>query len=83
MLDDADYSLVELDWLVRAEKVRHLADLVMRRTALAITGQLSRRDLNRAAKVCAQALGWDDARRGQEVQDTTELLVTRHRLRLI
>ncbi|MFD2816236.1 glycerol-3-phosphate dehydrogenase C-terminal domain-containing protein [Paracoccus aerius] len=32
MLADADYSIPELDWLVRHESVQHLADLVMRRT---------------------------------------------------
>ncbi|MCZ0962631.1 glycerol-3-phosphate dehydrogenase/oxidase [Paracoccus benzoatiresistens] len=82
MLRDADYSLAELDWLTRHEAVRHLTDLIMRRTALAITGHLSRRDLETIASVCAQALDWDEARRAREVQDALAVLVTRHRLRL-
>jgi glycerol-3-phosphate dehydrogenase len=82
MLTDADHSLAELDWLVRHERVRHLADLVMRRTALAVTGQLSRRDLDRIAALCAGALNWDAARMDQELRDTQALLVNRHRLRL-
>lgn len=82
MLDDADYSTAELDWLVGHEGVRHLADLVMRRTALAITGRLSRRDLDRIAALCAGALNWDDGRRAQELRDTEAVLVNRHRLRL-
>uniref|UniRef100_UPI00234FD6C4 glycerol-3-phosphate dehydrogenase C-terminal domain-containing protein n=1 Tax=Paracoccus shandongensis TaxID=2816048 RepID=UPI00234FD6C4 len=82
MLRDADYSLAELDWLVRHEAVRHLTDLVMRRTALAITGTLTARDLGTIASVCARALGWDEARTAQEVQDARTLLETRHRLRL-
>lgn len=82
MLADADYSTAELDWLVRHERVRHLSDLVMRRTALAITGQLTGRDLDRIAGVCAGALGWDAARTARELHDTRALLVTRHRLRL-
>lgn len=82
MLEDADYSLAELDWLVRNECVCHLADLVMRRTALAVTGRLSRRDLERAASVCARALDWDEARTAQEVRVTLAVLLSRHRLRL-
>jgi glycerol-3-phosphate dehydrogenase len=82
MLADADHSLAELDWLVRHERVRHLPDLVMRRTALAVTGHLSRRDLDRIAALCAGALNWDTARMDQEVRDTRALLVSRHRLRL-
>ena len=82
MLADADYSIPELDWLVRRESVRHLPDLVMRRTALAVTGHLSRRDLDRIAAVCATALGWDADRLAQEVGETEAVLVNRHRLRL-
>ncbi|MFC3629340.1 glycerol-3-phosphate dehydrogenase/oxidase [Paracoccus angustae] len=82
MLRDADYALAELDWLVRNESVCHLTDLVMRRTALAITGRLSRRDLHVAATVCAGALGWSEARTAQEIADAESLLVNRHRLRL-
>ncbi|WP_374302134.1 glycerol-3-phosphate dehydrogenase/oxidase [Paracoccus sp. (in: a-proteobacteria)] len=82
MLRDADYSLAELDWLTRNERVRHLTDLVMRRTALAITGHLSRRDLDSIAQVCARALDWDDARTAREVQEAEAILVGRHRLKL-
>lgn len=82
MLEDTDHSLAELDWLIRHERVRHLADLVMRRTALAVTGHLSRRDLDRIAGLCAQALDWDPARTAQELRDTQALLAGRHRLRL-
>lgn len=82
MLADADYSIPELDWLVRHESVQHLADLVMRRTPLAVTGHLSRRDLDRIGALCAATLSWDAERRTREIQDTETLLVTRHRLRL-
>ena len=37
----------------------HLADIVMRRTTLAITGALTARDLDAIAAVAAAALGWD------------------------
>ena len=82
MLQDADYSLPELDWLARNERVQHLSDLVMRRTALAITGHLSGRDLNSIAQVCARALNWSDAQIEQELQDTRTMLASRHGVRL-
>lgn len=82
MLQDADYSIPELEWLVRHERVQHLSDLVMRRTALAITGHLSGRDLTAIAQVCARVLNWSDARIEQELQDTQTMLTSRHRVRL-
>ncbi len=80
--DAPDYSIAELDWIARHEQVVHLEDLVMRRTALAITGQLSRRDLARAADMLARALGWDQGRRATEVERTLATLSDRHRIRL-
>ena len=40
----------------------HLADIVMRRTTLAITGALTARDLDAIAAVAAAALGWNAER---------------------
>ncbi|CAM3189738.1 glycerol-3-phosphate dehydrogenase/oxidase [Paracoccus nototheniae] len=82
MLADSDHSLPELEHLIRTEQVVHLPDLVMRRTALAVTGQLSMRDLTTIAGLCAQLLDWDATRQDQERQDTQAMLQTRHRLRL-
>lgn len=82
MLEASDHSEQELDWIIRNEQVVTLADLVMRRTALAVTGRLSARDLARIADLCARALGWDDARRDREVRETQAMLLTRHRLRM-
>lgn len=82
MLEASDHSEQELDWIIRNEQVGTLADLVMRRTALAVTGRLSARDLKRTAELCAQALGWDDAHRAAELRQTQAMLLTRHRLRM-
>jgi len=82
LADAPDYTLAEIDWLVRNERVIHLADIVMRRTALAVTGRLGRRDLERIADIAAAALGWEAARRADEVEATCEELAERHRLRL-
>jgi glycerol-3-phosphate dehydrogenase len=82
LADAPDYTLAEIDWLVRNEQVVHLADIVMRRTALAITGRLGRRDLERIADIAAAALGWKAKRRDEEVGATCKELAERHRLRL-
>ena len=82
MLADSDHSEQELDWIIRNEQVGTLADLVMRRTALAVTGRLSARDLARIADLCATALHWDVARRDSELGETQAMLLSRHRLRM-
>jgi glycerol-3-phosphate dehydrogenase len=82
LADAPDYTLAEIDWIVRNERVVHLHDLVMRRTALAITGRLSGRDLASAADVAARALGWDAARRDAELASTRSELANRHRMSL-
>lgn len=80
--DAPDYSLQELGWLIRNEQVVTLEDLVMRRTALAVTGILSAQGLEQAAGVAAAALGWDEARRQAEIEAVRQRLVGRHRLKL-
>jgi glycerol-3-phosphate dehydrogenase len=81
LVDAPDYTLAELDWIARNESVVHLDDLVMRRTALAITGRLSLRDLESIADVAAGALGWETKRRDEELAATQAKLVEHHRLR--
>jgi glycerol-3-phosphate dehydrogenase len=82
LADAPDHTLAEIDWLARNEQVFHLADIVMRRTALAITGRLSLRDLERITDVVAGALGWSATRRADEIEATRKELMERHRLRL-
>ncbi len=73
-----DHTEAEVDWLVRNEQVVHLEDLVMRRTLLAITGQLTREGLSQIASVTARALGWDAARTDREVGRLVDRLAGSH-----
>ncbi len=82
LADSPDYTVAEFDWIARHEHVVHLGDLVMRRTAIAVTGQLSGRDLERIAEAAGAALGWSDDRRDAELRETRERLTARHRVRL-
>lgn len=76
------YTRAEIDWIARNEMVEHLADIVMRRTTLAIEGRLSVAGLDEIATVAASALGWDERRRAEEVAAVTEQLTAFNRVSL-
>ncbi|KQS83619.1 MULTISPECIES: glycerol-3-phosphate dehydrogenase/oxidase [unclassified Rhizobium] len=61
------YSVAEIDWIARTEMVEHLADIVMRRTTLAIEGRLSAEALDEISRVAAAELGWSEEKRTEEV----------------
>jgi glycerol-3-phosphate dehydrogenase len=77
-----DYSDAEIDYIARSEMVEHLADIVMRRTTLAIEGKVNLGALEEIATVAAGALGWDDARRMAEVVAVRAQLEGINRMRL-
>jgi glycerol-3-phosphate dehydrogenase len=72
----------EIEHIVRTEHVVHLADLVLRRTNLAFSGQITAPLLPELAELAGDALGWDDATRQAEVTATTLLLAERHGVHL-
>lgn len=61
------YSVAEIDWITRTEMVEHLADIVMRRTTLAIEGRLSAEALGEISRIAATSLGWSEEKRAEEV----------------
>jgi glycerol-3-phosphate dehydrogenase len=79
--DSSDYSLSEIDYIVRNEFVEHLADIVMRRTMLAMSGSLSTSDLSRIAGIAGPALGWDAQRTRDEIDGVVEQLSERNQMR--
>lgn len=82
-LPDSDsYSLAEIDWIARNEMVVHLGDIVMRRTTLAIEGELSHADLEKIGEVTAAALNWDTARQADEIAELAERLSKINLMRL-
>jgi glycerol-3-phosphate dehydrogenase len=82
LLDAPDYSTGEVDYLVRIEQVGSLADLVFRRTTLAVTGRLSAPLVEGLATQTAGVLGWDDARRADEIAAVYARLKTFHGIEL-
>ncbi|ANN58588.1 glycerol-3-phosphate dehydrogenase [Mesorhizobium loti NZP2037] len=65
--DSHDYSVSEIDYIARSEFVEHLADIVMRRTTLAIGGSLTTGDLQQIALIAGRALGWNAQRISEEI----------------
>ena len=62
------YSSGELRHVAATEHVRHLDDLLMRRTDLAFTGAVTAEAAREIAAAVAPVLGWNRARVGQEVE---------------
>lgn len=76
-----DYSRREIAFLGQVEKVIHLDDLVLRRSLLAMLGQLNQERLKELADVLGDALGWDGRQKQAEVARTLALLGDRHGVR--
>ena len=81
--DSHDYSLAEIDYIVHHECVEHLADVVMRRTTLAVTGSLTRRDLHAIAPRSREGAGLEQrAQPMAELEATVTQLEARNLMRL-
>ncbi|MER8572094.1 glycerol-3-phosphate dehydrogenase/oxidase [Mesorhizobium sp. M1409] len=80
--DSESYSRSEIDYIVRDEFVEHLADIVMRRSTLAIAGSLTGRDLREIASIAARALDWSAGRIAQEIEAAVVELEGRNLMRL-
>ena len=81
-LDDApEYSQRELLFLVEHEKVAHLDDLLLRRTLLAMLGQVTGRVLRQAGQIMGAACDWSAEQTEAEIERTIEMLVKRHGVR--
>ncbi|MFZ5673589.1 MAG: glycerol-3-phosphate dehydrogenase/oxidase [Pseudomonadota bacterium] len=74
------YSRREVEWLIENEQVTRLADLVLRRMAVAMTAELSLAGLEELAAIAAAALGWDGQRRASELAGLRSLLARDHGL---
>ncbi|MEO5534479.1 MAG: glycerol-3-phosphate dehydrogenase/oxidase [Pseudolysinimonas sp.] len=69
-----ELSTGELRFLVEHEWVKHLDDVVFRRTTLAFRGLLAPADVERIGAALASIMGWDDGSRRAEVDATVEKL---------
>ncbi|MEK1932335.1 MAG: glycerol-3-phosphate dehydrogenase/oxidase [Pararhizobium sp.] len=77
-LPHAGYSVRELQFLIRGEAVEHLDDLLLRRTTLAVSGELSFDMMDAALDVLAGEKHWTHAQRDCERIRFLTLLSERH-----
>jgi glycerol-3-phosphate dehydrogenase len=71
-------STRELSWMVEREQVRHVEDVVLRRTSLAFTGDATPEVVTKIAQALAPLLGWDSVRTEQEIDRCLALLHEAH-----
>ena len=76
------YTRREIMFLVQYEKVRHLDDIVLRRTMLAMLGQLTKDSIVELAEILGESLGWDAEQKNVEAARTLRLLSDRHGVEL-
>ena len=77
-----NYTRREFMFLVQYEKVRHLDDIVLRRTMLAMLGQLTKDSIVELAEILGESLGWDAEQKNSEAARTLRLLSDRHGVEL-
>lgn len=73
-----DHSTAEIAWIARQEMVTRLADVILRRTLVALQGDAGEEAVREIAGILAEALGWPAARRAEEEDATLALLRERH-----
>jgi glycerol-3-phosphate dehydrogenase len=73
-----DFSVQELAFVIRTEQAVRLDDVLMRRTCLAFSGELSEARVSEIASVMAGELGWSAARRDDEIDRAWAILGERH-----
>lgn len=78
LYDGAAYSTGEIDWLIVHEYVQTVADIVLRRTSLAITGDVSRLAIQRIAQRLAKLRDLSPAQIDLQMTHITQHLAEFH-----
>ena len=82
-IDGAEhYSVAEVTWICKHERVTRVEDIVLRRTLMAFEGAVTMTGLKEIAAIMRPILGWTATQAENEVTSTAELLRDRHRMRL-
>jgi glycerol-3-phosphate dehydrogenase len=77
-----NYSVQEIERVVRTESVVHLTDVLQRRTSIAFTGGASTELLAELAGILAGVLAWTENETRAEVAAATEILGSEHGVQL-
>jgi len=72
------YSRAEITFLCRNEWVNRLADILLRRTEMAMAGHVSLPLIHEIAEIAAAELSWDQERKLTEIETTIKDMQHRH-----
>ena len=72
----------EIDHIVQNEDVVHLDDFLLRRSMIGILGRSSTAGLNELGRWIGGVKGWDESRIRNEIQRTSHILRSRHKVDL-
>ncbi|MEI6290733.1 MAG: glycerol-3-phosphate dehydrogenase C-terminal domain-containing protein, partial [Chloroflexota bacterium] len=74
----SDWTVREVEFLVKNEKAVHVDDLILRRSTLAWLGEVDLPLVKELSQIMGSCLGWSDKQKEDEVNRTIELLKDRH-----
>ena len=74
----SQYSRAEITFLCRNEWVNRLADILLRRTEMAMAGHVSLPVIHEIAEIAAAELSWDQERKITEIETTIKDMQRRH-----
>ena len=77
-----DYTTAELAFIFCNEQARRLADVLFRRTDIALSGRLTAAAAREVAAIGKTSLGWDDRRCSAELADAFATATERHGIAL-
>ena len=77
-----NYSQREIEHIALSEMVFHVDDFFIRRSMLAKLGLVTQAGIMEAAEIVGRTLGWNEARVEEEVNRTSDILTTQHRMTL-
>ncbi|MBT7990960.1 MAG: glycerol-3-phosphate dehydrogenase/oxidase [Anaerolineae bacterium] len=75
-----DYTISEILFIIKNEKVLHLDDFLLRRSLIAMEGKISLPLVQELSHVFAKALGWDEKQRMAETERLSKILATKHQV---
>jgi len=78
----ATYTVREIEFIVRNEDVMHLDDLVLRRTAIALLGELTGELLDELLAIVSVIRDWSRQQTDAERERTVDILRDRHSIEL-
>ncbi|MBB5844287.1 glycerol-3-phosphate dehydrogenase [Conyzicola lurida] len=80
--NSTEFSLLEVEHIVATESVVHMSDLLLRRTNLAFTGDITVELLEELVEIAAGVLGWTQERQADEIRQTVALLADSHNVHI-